>query len=108
MKYGLNDMTIASIREVMSRYTQVERAIIYGSRAKGNYKTGSDIDLTLVGGRDLDLSVLSCIMDDIDDLLLPYSFDISVMHTINDKDVLDHIQRAGKLFYEKSPTSVSA
>lgn len=108
MKYGLNDMTIASIREVMSRYTQVERAIIYGSRAKGNYKTGSDIDLTLVGGRDLDLSVLSCIMDDIDDLLLPYSFDISVMHTITDKDVLDHIQRAGKLFYEKSPTSVSA
>jgi predicted nucleotidyltransferase len=102
MKYGLDDSTIALIHGVLIRYDQVEKAVIYGSRAKGNFKTGSDIDLTLYGGHELDLRVLSLVMDDIDDLLLPYSFDISIMHTITDQELLDHIQRAGELFYEKS------
>ena len=103
MNYGLNESTIAQIHEVLARHRQVEKAILYGSRARGNYRTGSDIDLTLLGGHDLDLKVLYRIMDDIDDLLLPYTFDISLLHTITDQDVLDHIQQIGKLFYEKTP-----
>jgi len=42
MKYGLNDTTIASIHGVIARYGQVDKAILYGSRAKGNYRAGSD------------------------------------------------------------------
>lgn len=87
MKYGLEDATIACIHGVIARYGQVDKAILYGSRAKGNYRAGSDIDLTLVGGHDLNLIVLYRIMDDIDDLLLPYSFDISLLHSISDSDV---------------------
>ena len=50
--------------------------MIYGSRAKGNYKNGSDIDLTLYGGKDLTLNILSKMLREIDDLLLPYTIDL--------------------------------
>ncbi|NTW56313.1 MAG: nucleotidyltransferase domain-containing protein [Chlorobiaceae bacterium] len=105
MKFGLEEPTISQINAVISRYRQVERVVLYGSRAKGNYKAGSDIDLTLIGGDDLDLKVLYHIMDDIDDLLLPYSFDISLFRSITDPDVLDHIDRVGKVLYEKTSES---
>lgn len=49
MKYGLTQEIIEKIRSVYSRFPQIEKAVLYGSRAKGNYKTGSDIDLTLYG-----------------------------------------------------------
>ncbi|NTV21398.1 MAG: nucleotidyltransferase domain-containing protein [Chlorobium limicola] len=105
MKYGLDDTTIARIHGVIASYGQIDKAILYGSRAKGNYRAGSDIDLTFVGNHDLNLTVLYRIMDDIDDLLLPYTFDISLLHSISDRDVLDHIKNFGKVFYEKTQTS---
>ena len=49
MKYGLPESAIQKIQAVLRHYPQVEKAILYGSRAKGNYKNGSDIDLTLQG-----------------------------------------------------------
>jgi hypothetical protein len=60
-----------------------------------------DIDLTLVGGPDLTLKVLYRIMDEIDDLLLPYTFDLSIFNHISDPDVIEHIQRVGVLLYER-------
>ena len=101
MKYGLTDTTILKIHAVLENYPQVERAILYGSRAKGNYKNGSDIDLTLHGD-ELMLDVLYKILDDIDDLLLPYKIDLSIFHDISEPDVIEHIQRVGVLFYEKT------
>ncbi len=99
MKFGLNDKTIDKIHAVFARYPQVEKAILYGSRAKGNYRKGSDIDLTLCGGSDLTMAVLYQIIDEIDDLLLPYTIDLSIYADIEDPDVLDHIRRVGVVFY---------
>ncbi len=101
MKYGLNDTTIEQIRVVLSRYREVERAVLYGSRARGTAKIGSDIDLTLIGGDDLDLSILGKIFDDLDDLLLPYTFDLSLFSLISDPDMRAEIQRTGAVFYER-------
>ena len=101
MKYGLPPAVVQKITAVLTRYPQVESATLYGSRAKGNYKNGSDIDLTLHGGADLTLSVLYRILDDLDDLLLPYTIDLSIFHDIADPDVIDHIQQVGVPFYEK-------
>jgi predicted nucleotidyltransferase len=101
MKYGLKDSTIEKICAVLARYPPVEKAVLYGSRAKGNYKNGSDIDLTLYGGADLTLSVLYKIMDELDDLLLPHTIDLSIFSTIGDSDVVEHIRRVGVTFYEK-------
>ncbi|MCU0597791.1 MAG: nucleotidyltransferase domain-containing protein [Desulfobacterales bacterium] len=60
------------------------------------------IDLTLTGNQDLNLEILHRVMDEIDDLLLPYTFDLSIFHQISDPDVIDHIKRVGIVFYEKS------
>ena len=101
MRFGLDEKTIQRITSVLARYPQVEKALLYGSRAKGTYKTGSDIDLTLLGDEALTLEILYRIMDDLDDLLLPYSFDLSLFHDIEDPEVVEHIQRVRKVFYEK-------
>lgn len=108
MRYGLKESSIEQIHTILARYPQVEKAILYGSRAKGDYKPGSDIDLALVGSEDLTLDLLHRIMDDIDDLLLPYTIDLSLFHQINDVDVINHIRRVGKLFYERSPEKTHA
>lgn len=101
MRYGLPDAAIHKICAVFRRYPQVERAILYGSRAKGTYKNGSDIDLTLRGSAGLTLNVLYHILDDLDELLLPYTIDLSIFDNIDDPDVIEHIQRVAVAFYEK-------
>ncbi len=100
MKFGLNEPTIERIRAVFAKYPQVEKVVLYGSRAKGNYRNGSDIDLTLFGA-DLTLDALHKMMGEIDDLLLPYTIDLSIFNQISDRDVIEHIQRVGVTFYEK-------
>lgn len=101
MRFGLPEATIEKISNVLARYPQVERAILYGSRAKGNYKNGSDIDLTLLGESNLTLRVLYRVMDELDDLLLPYTIDLSIFRNVNDANVRAHIERVGAVFYER-------
>jgi predicted nucleotidyltransferase len=101
VKYGLPPSAVRKICAVLRGYPQVQRAILYGSRAKGNHKKGSDIDLTLHGSADLTLNVLYRILDDLDELLLPYTIDLSIFENIDDLDVIEHIQRVGITFYEK-------
>lgn len=101
LRFGLKESTIQKICAVFARYPQVEKAVLYGSRAKGNYKNGSDIDLTLRGGADLTLDVQYKIMEELDDLLLPYTIDLSIFRDVSDPDVVEHIRRVGVLFYEK-------
>ena len=98
-RFGLKAKTIEKISSVFAGYPQVEQAILYGSRAKGNYKNGSDIDLTLRGGKNLTLEVLYKITQELDDLLLPYSIDLSIFDTLDAPDLVDHIQRVGVPFY---------
>jgi uncharacterized protein len=100
MKYGLPQAAVRKIYTVLRRYPQVEKAILYGSRAKGNYKNGSDIDLTL-NGPDLTLNVVYRILDDLDELLLPYTIDLSIFNDIGDPDVIEHMQRVGVIFYDR-------
>ena len=100
MKYGLSDRTLEKIRGVFSHYPEVEKAILYGSRATGGYRNGSDIDLTLCGAA-LTHSVLSQIDTELDDLLLPYTIDLSIFHQINNSTMVAQIQRVGVNFYEK-------
>ncbi len=80
---GLSDSVVHRICAVFSRYPQVAEAILYGSRAMGTYKNGSDIDLTLCGGEDLTLRVCHRIADELDDLLLPYTIDLSILRDIS-------------------------
>ncbi|NJL59210.1 MAG: nucleotidyltransferase domain-containing protein [Desulfobacteraceae bacterium] len=99
MIFGLREEVIEQVRGVFSKYPQIEQAVLYGSRAKGNYRNGSDIDLTLKG-RDLNLSIISQINLDLDDLLLPYTFDISASSSHRQSRSYRHIERVGLVFYE--------
>lgn len=95
---GLTVETICKIWDVFKQYPALEKAILYGSRAKGTYRTGSDIDLTLIGKR-LDYWQLGKIENQLDDLLLPYSFDISLFEQMTTPDLIEHIDRVGIIFY---------
>lgn len=68
---GLRGLDIQLIHNVLRQYPKVTEAILYGSRANGNYRPGSDIDLTLRGDQ-LSHSDLLDIEQSLDDLLLPY------------------------------------
>jgi uncharacterized protein len=105
MNHGLSAATVQAITNVFSRYPEIRKAVLYGSRAKGNYKPGSDIDLTLIGDDDLNLDRLFLIMDELDNLLLPYSIDLSLYRHIDDPDVLAHIRRVGEEFYRQPERS---
>jgi len=107
-RFGLNETVIQKICCVLAHYPQVDKAILYGSRAKGNHRTGSDIDLTLIGGEDLTIEILYRIMNEIDDLLLPYTFDLSIFQHISDTDVIEHIRRVGVVFYQKAAETTHA
>lgn len=102
MRYGLPEGVIRKIQGVFARYPQVDTAILYGSRAKGNYRNGSDIDLTLKGGEELTAAVLYKIINELEELLLPYTIDLSCYRDISDPDMLGHIQRVGITFYSRS------
>ncbi len=98
-KFGLNQQTIQKITDVFLQYKSIKKVIIYGSRAKGTHKIGSDIDLTLKG--DISLSLLLKIENDIDDLLLPYKVDLSIYDQIDNSSVREHIDRIGEVFFER-------
>ena len=100
MEYGLTTSAIARIQAVFARYPEVEKAVLYGSRAKGTHKTGSDIDLTLYGEK-LALPQLTAIASELDDLLLPYTIDLSIFAMLNNAELREHIGRVGKVFYER-------
>jgi predicted nucleotidyltransferase len=101
MEYGLSEENLQRIIDVFGRFPYIQQAILYCSRAKGNFKNGSDIDITLVG-QDLNLIILGKIEWELDDLLLPYTFDLSIFHHISNAELVEHINRVGKKIYESS------
>ncbi len=98
-EYGLSHQTLKCIRDAFEKYPQISQVLIYGSRAKGNFQQGSDIDLTFKG-QGITIETLLKIENDLDDLLLPYKFDLSIYDKITDQDVIEHINRVGKNFFQ--------
>ena len=105
-KHGLSDRTVSQIAGVLERFPVVERAILFGSRAKGVQRRGSDIDLALEG-IGLTWRVLAKIETELDDLLLPYKFSLIIYDEKTDSAVAAHIQRVGCTFYEREPVSAA-
>ncbi|MCP4295860.1 MAG: nucleotidyltransferase domain-containing protein [Proteobacteria bacterium] len=97
--FGLGNATIEMIYKLFSNHPEVEKVLIFGSRAKGNQKVGSDIDLTMEG--EISFALLSEITDELEQLPLPYQFDLSIYKNIENPDLLAHIERVGKVFYRK-------
>ncbi|WP_215222650.1 nucleotidyltransferase family protein [Echinicola shivajiensis] len=98
MKFGLLTEEIESINKIFSEFPAISKVILYGSRAKGNYRPASDIDLT-IEGEGFDLSDLFDLENRLDDILLPYKIDLSIKKHIDNQELLDHINRVGEIFY---------
>jgi len=107
VRYGLPEKTIKKIQAVFATFPQIEKVMLFGSRAKGNFKNGSDIDLTL-HGKDLTLKLLHKIENQLDELLLPYKIDLSIFNQISNPDLIEHILRVGITFFEPESHSTAA
>lgn len=105
MRFGLPEDAVARIQATFARHPEVERALIYGSRAKGTFKPASDIDLSLLG-EGLTLRTQLDLMDELDDLLLPWMIDLSIFKLLDHPGLQAHIERVGQVFYERRPDSL--
>ena len=88
------------IKETLSKFSEIEKGIIFGSRAMGNYKKGSDIDLALIGE-----NITNNILFKVDDYLnevypIPYFFDVIHYENISNTKLKNHIDEYGKVVYE--------
>ncbi len=98
MKYGLDDTSLNSLESIFRNYPGVEYVLIFGSRAKGNFKEGSDIDLAVKGAQLVFTDILE-LKARMDFLNLPYKIDLLHYDAISDPEVREHINRVGKSFY---------
>mgnify|MGYP001806189445 CR=1 FL=1 len=100
MKYGLSETIIESLQQVFETNAKVDKAFLFGSRAKGNYRDASDIDMALKG-QDLTFDDILSLGVKLDDLNLPYKIDLLDYHTIKEPALQEHIDRVGIEFYSR-------
>ena len=99
MEYGLPDRTLDTLNTIFRKYSGIQKAILYGSRAKGNYRKGSDIDITLLTDNTFTRRDLLHITGDFDDSDMPYFVDVSIYDKLSNPDLKAHIDRVGKVIY---------
>ncbi|MGC8121104.1 nucleotidyltransferase family protein [Marinobacter sp. VGCF2001] len=92
--FGLPPQVIKSLQGVFSQHHAIERVTLYGSRAKGNYRPNSDIDLLLTAPA-LPWQEFNQIELEIDDLLLPWKVDLALKHQVENEELLKHVDRVG-------------
>jgi uncharacterized protein len=98
MKYGIKENDLINIVQILKSNRKIEEAILFGSRAKGNFENGSDIDIALKG-QDLNINDIIGLQIKIDDLNLLYKFDLIIFNRINEQALFEHIERVGINLY---------
>ena len=99
MQYGLTDRTLNTLNSIFCKYPEIKQVILYGSRAKGNFRNGSDIDLTIKVQDNFSFTSLLRISGDFDDSDIPYFVDVSIYEKLSNPDLKAHIDRVGKVLY---------
>lgn len=105
LQFGLSKTQLQLILGVINNFEEIDKVIIFGSRATGKNKPGSDIDLALIGDKLTSLSV-NRVSSALDDLPLPYMFDLINYHGVNNEFLKKKIDEEGKLFYERKLNAV--
>ncbi len=100
-RFGLSEREINTIQNILKKFPDVETVYIFGSRAKGSFKEGSDIDLAITN-KGVDTISIARIKGEFEESSLPYKVDIVAYPDINHKELKDHIDRVGILIYEIS------
>lgn len=97
---GLNSNQIADINKIFVNYEQIDKVILYGSRAMGTYNKRSDIDLVVLGSN-IDRTLIINLKFDLEELNIPYFVDLQDYKTIDNQKLIEHINRVGIDFYKK-------
>ncbi|HED38187.1 MAG TPA: nucleotidyltransferase domain-containing protein [Ignavibacteria bacterium] len=99
--FGISDKSYALMVESLQQFPEIEKVYIFGSRAMGNYKKGSDIDLAIVG-ENIDFETTSRLHGKLNEALpIPYFVDVVDFNTIENQALKKHILTEGKIIYEK-------
>ena len=101
--YGLTPRSIATMHRIFGGYEELFRVILYGSRAMGTYKNGSDIDITLEVGEGFTDTDLLRVCGALEESDLPYFVDCSIFSKIGSPELREHIARVGKVLYQAPP-----
>lgn len=99
--FGLKNGDLTAIIAIIAKYDDVEQAYIFGSRAKGNYKNGSDVDIALKGDTISFQTIRDISYELNEETLMPYRFDVLNYHTLDNRELINHIDRVGIRFYDK-------
>lgn len=99
-KYGFSEKEWHMLQHLLASCRNIEKAVLYGSRAKGNFKKFSDIDITLIGPS-LSRTDLLRLSASFNNSSLPYTADFSIFPKLKNEDLIDHINRQGIIIYEK-------
>jgi len=97
MRYGLSEATYNKIKDIIKKYNNYEFKI-FGSRARGNYKQNSDIDIVVLGS--IKNKEQFNIKNDFDLLDIPYTIDLIFMQDITKKELIDSIKKEAKTYGE--------
>lgn len=101
MDLGLRQSDIDYIIKVISEFSEIEKAIVFGSRAKGNFKPGSDVDIAIYGDN-ITFDTLSALHSRLEEQgPLPYFFDVVDYTHLNHKELKKYIDRAGKVIFQR-------
>ena len=97
---GLNEKECAVLQALFAANARIAEVVLYGSRAKGNYKPFSDVDIVLIGD-ELSRTDVNRLYAAIDDSSLPYKFDISLLTSLRNEELVAHIGRVGITIYKR-------
>jgi len=101
MNYGLSDEDLVEIIQVISTFKEIEEAAIFGSRAKGNYKKGSDIDIGIYGEQ-INFDKIASLKYQLEEFgTLPFYFDIVDVSHLENAELKEHIKRVGKTIWKR-------
>ena len=104
MNNGLDRAALNQLCAVFSQFSSLEKAVLFGSRAKGTHGKGSDVDISVKGLSDFEIVQLSMELNE--ETTLPYYFDVIRIESISNKDLLDHIARVGKVLCTSNKIAV--
>jgi len=100
-RFGLNENIIEDIINIIKQYEEITKAVIFGSRARGNYKKASDIDIALFGDK-ITHTINAKIYFQIDDLYMPYKIDLINFNTLSTNNkIRENILKEGIEIYAK-------
>lgn len=100
-QFGITEMSYELLLDALSVFPEIEKATIFGSRAKGNFKQGSDIDIAIFGEKCTAVVAMNLSSKLNEQSPIPYKVDVVNYSSIDEPDLKDHIDRVGLSFYTK-------